>query len=62
MKTEKNNTYIVKLTETSDGVVQVNSVQRLVEVLGRDREKYTTVDKRAFTQQHLNTVTKFTAK
>jgi hypothetical protein len=61
MKTE-NNTYVVKLTETSDGVVQVNSVQRLVEVLGKDREKYTPVDKREFTQQHLNTVTKFTAK
>ena len=60
MKTE-NNTYVVKLTETSDGVVQVNSVQRLVEVLGKDREKYMPVDKREFTQQHLNTVTKFTA-
>ena len=61
MKENKKNAYVVKMTETSDGVV-VDNVQQLVEVLGADREKYKTIDKREFTSQHLNTVTKFTAR
>ena len=61
MKTQNNNTYVVRLTETSDGV-KVDSVQKLVKVLGKDREKYKPVDKRQFTNQHLNTITKFSVQ
>jgi|TARA_R100000808_G_scaffold24765_1_gene58163 hypothetical protein len=61
MNKKDTNTYVVKMTETSNGVV-VDSVQQLVQVLGVDREKYKTIDKRDFTSKHLNTVTKFTAR
>lgn len=60
MKQDK--TYNINITETSDGAVVVNSVQKLVKVLGKSREKYKPVDKRSFTNQHLNTVTKFAVK
>tara|TARA_Y100000310_G_C20690727_1_gene822013 strand:+ start:3709 stop:3894 length:186 start_codon:yes stop_codon:yes gene_type:complete len=61
MKEKKKNTYMVRMTETPNGVV-VDSVQQLIEVLGVDREKYKSIDKREFTSSHLNTVTKFTAR
>lgn len=60
MKTNK--TYNVNLTETPEGSVVVNSVEQLVEVLGKSKKKYKPVDKRKFTSQHLNTVTKFAIK
>ncbi len=58
----KNKTYNISITETPEGTVVVNSVEQLFKVIGKDREKYRPVDKRKFTSQYLNTVTKFSVK